>query len=268
MIQKWITRLSRSACARKWVKKLGFIRLANQSLKLFPLTKTLSGSGVKYRMAKIESVVLSEEMFSQQNLYESHYFPQRLETFADLGCNVGYFTCWLTHVRGGKPLRGVMVDANPEAVAEARWHAKVNHWNEVVVLQGLVGEINPNETKDFFVYESNVCSASQPLTQEELGLQGEWEKIAVPGIVLEEVWKKRFGETRCHLLKLDVEGSELNFLQKEIQFLQRVDAICIEWHTWAVDFETLRQILEKSNFKFVKILHESELMGTAYFVKG
>ena len=265
MIQKWVTQLSRSERTRNWVKKWGLIRLANQGLKLFPFIKILPRSGVKYRMIKLESIPLSQEMFSQQNLYEADNLPQQLETFADLGCNVGYFTCWLTHVRGGEPLSGLMIDANPEAVTEANWHAHANHWNEVLVIQGLVGEINSNENKDFFVYESNICSANQPLTHEALGLKGAWEKIAVPGISVEEVWKKQFGARRCHLLKLNVEGSELNFLQKETQFLQRVDALWIEWHTWAVSFETIRKLLENAGFKFIKILNENTLMGTAYF---
>ncbi|MEZ5405602.1 MAG: FkbM family methyltransferase [Verrucomicrobiia bacterium] len=268
MIQRWVTQLSRSERARNFVKKIGLVRLANFGLRLFPLVNTLSGSRVKYRMAKLESIPLAQEMFGEQNLYEADGLPQRLETFADLGCNVGYFTCWLTHVRGGKSLRGLMVDANPEAVKEAQWHANVNHWSEVVVMQGLVGETDENERKDFFVYESNVCSASEPLIQEELGLKGKWDKITVPGILVEKLWKKQFGEKRCHLLKLDVEGAELNFLQKETQFLQRVDAMWIEWHAWATDFQTVRTTLEKANFKFVKILSENTLMGTAYFVKN
>jgi FkbM family methyltransferase len=267
MIQRWVTQLSRSDRARRFVKKIGLVRLANFGLGLFPLIKVLPGSGVKYRMAKLESIPLSQEMFSQQNLYEADSLPQRLETFADLGCNVGYFTCWLTHVRGGKPMQGLMVDANPEAVKEAQWHARANGWRDVAVIQGLVGEIDANEQKDFYIYESNVCSANQPLVQEELGLKGKWDKIKVGGISVEEVWKKQFGESRCHLLKLDVEGSELNFLQKETQFLQRVDALWIEWHTWAISFKVLCDILEKAGFSYVKTFNETNLMGTAYFIR-
>ena len=54
-------------------------------------------------------------------LYDPALLPKDFTTFADLGCNVGYFTCWLVQLAQGRKIKGLMLDANPEAVKEAQW---------------------------------------------------------------------------------------------------------------------------------------------------
>jgi hypothetical protein len=78
-------------------------------------------------------------------------------------------------------------------------------------------------------------------------------------------WKQRFGAARCHLLKIDIEGSELNFLQAEQSFLPLVDAILIEWHKWRVGLDAVREFLARHEFAYVKTVEENEHMGTAFF---
>lgn len=260
--------LSNSALVRRTVRTLRLHKLANAWLRRFPKTGRLTGSGVHWRATRLESIPLAHEMFEKGNLYDPSLLPKGFSTFADLGCNVGYFTCWLANQASGRPLRGLMLDANPDAVEEARWHAQANGLRDVHGLHGILGESSPTGAVDFYLYESNICSTSQLPDIERMGLQGKWTKIAVPCVRLETEWAARHGTARCHVLKVDIEGSELNFLKAETTFLQRVDSILLEWHKWRVSLDELKEFLGTQGFTLGKILEESPDMGTAFFVRG
>ena len=263
-MRKLLFRLSQSAAARNFGRSLRLMKLGNWWLRTFPLTKRLPESGVIYRARSLESIPLAVEMF-EKNLYDASLLPADFSTFADLGCNVGYFSCWLAHLAQGRPLKGLMIDANLHAVAEARWHAQANSWTEVHALNGVLGEHSEKGFVDFYLYESNICSTTSVEQMQSLGLKGEWKKIEVPCLTLSTEWRNRFGPERCHLLKIDIEGSEMRFLHAEAGFLLDVDAVLVEWHKWSVTFEDIHTLLVKQGFNLTRILDDGADMGTAFF---
>lgn len=265
-MRKFISWLSRSAVARRTVQVLRLHRVANAWLRRFPMVKRLPGSAVVYRATRLESIPLAQEMFDKGALYDAALLPPNFTTFADLGCNVGYFTCWLAHLAQGRKLKGLMLDANPQAASDAQWHAHANGMNEVFAIHGIVGE-GSGGSADFYLYESNICSTSELPDVEKMGLRGKWEKISVPHVSVTEHWRRHFNDTRCHVLKIDVEGSEMNFLRAEESFLPLVDSIIIEWHKWRVSLEDVRAFLEPRGFRYLKTVEENEQMGTAVFAR-
>src|SRR5688572_32558691 len=96
-MRKLLFRLSRSAFARSVARALRLTKLGNAWLRPIPQTRRLPQSGVVYRATRLESIPLAVEMF-EKNLYDAGLLPPGFSTFADLGCNVGYFTCWLAHL--------------------------------------------------------------------------------------------------------------------------------------------------------------------------
>ena len=68
------------------------------------------------------------------------------------------------------------------------------------------------------------------------------------------------------MLKLDIEGSEMDFFRNETGFLRRVQTILIEWHKWRVTLAEVEAFLSEQGFVLEKILHEVDGMGTALFV--
>jgi FkbM family methyltransferase len=169
------------------------------------------------------------------------------------------------HLAHGRKLRGLMLDANPDAVKEAAWHAEANAMPEIFGLHGIAGEGNQGDFAEFHLYESNICSTSHLPNVEKMSLKGKWEKIRVPCVSIEEHWRRRFGDARCHVLKIDIEGSELNFLKAEQSFLQLCDSIIVEWHKWKVNLDELRQFLAAQDFNYIKTIEENEQMGTGVF---
>ena len=110
-MRQLISWLSRAGWLRRLVQRLRLHRLGNWWLGRFPMIKRWPASGVIYRATRLESIPLAVEMFEKGNLYDAALLPANFTTFADLGCNVGYFTCWLAHLAQGRPLRGLMLDA-------------------------------------------------------------------------------------------------------------------------------------------------------------
>jgi FkbM family methyltransferase len=260
-----VNSLSRSTTLRRLVLTLGIHKLGNWWLHLFPRKRRLGNSGIIYRATRLESIPLASEMFEKATLYDANLLPKNFTSFVDLGCNVGYFTCWLASLAQGRKLNGLVCDANPAALSEAAWHCQANQLGQVYPLNGVVGEGAVGAKSDFYLYESNICSTSHLTEEMKRQLTGKWTKISVPCLSIESEWRKRFGDQRCHLLKIDVEGSELRFLQAEPGFLKLVDAVLIEWHTWGATLDDLKKILGDYGFRYLKTLDESETMGTAFF---
>ena len=264
-MRQLVSRLSRSSAVRTAARLFRLNRLGNAWLRTFPSIRTLPGSGITYRATRLESIPLSVEMFEKNSLYDASLLPPGFSSFIDLGCNVGYFSCWLMHLAQGRKLKGLMVDANPDALQEAKWHAKTNGMTDLHALNGIVGEGAPGTEAEFFLYESNICSMSRVPDTAAFGLKGKWQRIKVPCLGIGAEWRKRFGLERCHLLKLDVEGSELRFLKAEGDFLQQCDSVMVEWHKWEVALVDLDHVLKTAGFSHVKTLDENETMGTAFY---
>ena len=258
-MRKVVASLSRSALLRRTAKTLRLHEVANAFLRRHPTIKELPGNGIIYRATRLESIPLAVEMLEKGALYPHDVVPSPLVSFADLGCNVGYFTCWLAQQRG-RALKGIMVDANPEVVKEAQWHAEVNSLSNVHVYHGIAG--TTGASADFYLYDSNICSASQPLAEALPDLKGDWKKISVPALNIGKIWRERFGDLPCDLLKLDIEGSELQFLQLEAEFLKRVKVMIAEWHSWGTTKDAFVKELEQQGFRLNRILEDSPTMGT------
>jgi FkbM family methyltransferase len=265
-MRKLIHKLARSTALRKTAKTLRLHLFGNWWLSHFPVVKTLPDSNIRYRARRLESLELSVEMFDECSLYALSGLPSRIRSFVDLGCNVGYFACWLCREMKSNQLKGLLVDANPEAIEDAEWHVKANGFCNVYVLCGLAGAGPQMGEADFFVHVSNVVSTSSP--QGDVSKLGnDWTHLKVPFIGIEKNWQKYFGDERCDLLKVDIEGSEMDFFHVEPEFLKRVQAILLEWHKWRVSLDEVKTFLASNGFVLKTILHDDAELGTAIFVR-
>jgi FkbM family methyltransferase len=263
-MNKTIVNISRSGLLRKTFRTLRFHRLYNYWLEHIPRTKVLGQDEVFYRCRRTESVSLALEMLEGGNAYDTGLLPDNYSTFADLGCNVGFFACLLAYHAKGRRISGIMVDANPAVLKEARWHVQKNNWPDVFVMEGLVGNANRTGDADFFVYEADTCSMAQ-LGEAQAGDIKGFRKITTRVLSFGREWSSKMGNQRCHVLKLDIEGSELEFFQTEGEFLKLVDSIFVEWHTHRVSFKELDTFLTSKGFCLGKIIEDFGTLGTAFY---
>lgn len=246
------------------VKLLRVRQLAGFFLRKFPRVRSLPATGTTYRCRYLETILLADEIF-KRNVYIKAINPATVKTFADLGCNVGFFAVLLADMTQRKDLVGLMIDANPEMIEEARWHVTQNKLDRVTPVFGLAGSQSEAEKVDFYLLPSNLGSSQFAVYEPGKPPKGAWKKLQVPRIDLETAWLEHCGDVRCQVLKIDIEGSEKDFLRTDKKFLQRVDTIIIEWHKWIVTRETVEQLLREQGFELVEVLEDLEQTGIAWF---
>jgi FkbM family methyltransferase len=262
-MNKSIVKISRLGPLRKTFRELRFHRLYNRWLEHFPRTKVL-GDGIVYRCRRTESVSLALEILEGGDAYDVSLLPDDYSTFADLGCNVGFFACLLAYHAKERRISGIMVDANPAVLSEARWHVQKNHWSDVFVMEGLIGNADQTGDADFYVNEADTCSMAQLGEAQAKDIKG-FKKITVPVLSFGREWSRKMGHRRCHVLKIDIEGSELEFFKAEVEFLKLVDSIFVEWHTHRVSFKELDSFLKSQGLCLVKIIEDLGTLGTAFY---
>jgi FkbM family methyltransferase len=147
---------------------------------------------------------------------------------------------------------------------EARWHVEKNQWSRVFVMEGLLGDGQQTGTADFYVNEADTCSMAQLGEAQAKDIKG-FKKITVPVLAFGREWSQKMGNQRCHVLKMDIEGSELEFLRAEADFLKLVDSIFVEWHVHRVPFQELDSFLKSQGFDLVKIIEDLGPLGTAFY---
>jgi FkbM family methyltransferase len=246
------------------VRALRLRQLAGWLLRLAPRERTLPGSGARYRCRYLETILLADELF-HRNVYRKAIDSAGVKTFVDLGCNVGLFPVLLTEMTGRRDLQGLLIDANPEMIQEAAWHVKANQLDRVIPVFGLAGAAHAGQTVDFYLLPSNLGSSQFPVYEPGKPRKGAWKKITVPCVDVETLWREHFGDVRCDLLKIDIEGSEKTFLQTDQQFLRRVDSIILEWHKWIVSRAEVETMLGERGFRLVEVLEELPQTGIAWY---
>jgi FkbM family methyltransferase len=246
------------------VRTLRLRQIAGALLRMKPKVGSLPKTGARYRCRYLETILLADELF-KRNVYLESLTAKPISTFVDLGCNVGLFPVLLTELTGRRDLRGLLIDANPEMVEEATWHVNANQLKQVVPVFGLAGAANAGQTVDFYLLPSNLGSSQFPVYEPGKPQKGAWKKVTVPCVDVETLWLKNFGDVRCDILKIDIEGSEKTFLQTDKKFLQRVDSIILEWHKWIVNREEVERMLTEQGFKLAQVLEELGQTGIAWY---
>ena len=249
------------------VRWLRLRQLAGWWLRVSPRVRRLPANGATYRCRYLETLLLADEIFNR-NVYLKAIDPAKTVTFVDLGCNVGLFPLLLNEITGRKDLCGLMVDANPDMVEEAKWHVTANQLTQVTPILGLAGSASAGQTVDFYLLPSNLGSSQFPIYEPGKPAKGAWRKISVPCVDLEALWVKQFGDVRCNVLKIDIEGSEKTIFETDKKFLLRVDTIILEWHKWIVSHDEIKKMLEGQGLELVEVLEDVEQTGIAWYRKS
>ncbi len=248
------------------VRWLRLRQLAGFVLRHFPRVRSLPNTGARYRCRYLETLLLADEIF-HRNVYLKAIVPANVTTFADLGCNVGLFAVLLADLTKRRDLQGLMIDANPEMIDETRWHLAVNHLEKVVPIFGLAGSAGTGESVYFYLLPSNLGSSQFPVYEPGKPQKGDWKKVSVPRVDLESAWLKYCGDVRCHVLKIDIEGSEKDLLRTDARFLQRVDTLILEWHKWIIAREKVDEMLAGQGFVLREVLEELAQTGIAWYTR-
>src|SRR5207249_4796467 len=119
----------------------------------------------------------------------------------------------------------------------------------------------------FHLHQSSAASSVLPYEPgKQLPIKGRIRDITVPAVSVSAEWHRTFGDAPVDLMKVDIEGLELDLARYEAAFLHAsVRRIILEWHKWCVELRQLDRQLEASGFKRVADFGESDLVGLATY---
>lgn len=237
---------------------------AGALLRRRPLRRRVPGSDLTYRVTTLDNLLVAREIFDQGEYGALAEFRDA-RTFADLGCNCGYFTLALAAAMAPAALSGLAVDAHPDMVEATRWHLEHNGLAGVHALWGLLGEPEGGSGR-FFVNVDAAGSSRFDRVADGKITANPWREIVAPTVSLGAEWARRFGDAPCDILKVDIEGSEDALLRRESAFLARVGVLAIEVHRWIVDADTLAAFLDAQGFSLHRVLRSDETIQVALFV--
>jgi FkbM family methyltransferase len=241
--------------------------IAGAWLRRFPLQRRLKPSGTVYRITSLDELTTEFELFIEES-YSPAIDGRPIETFIDLGCNAGWFALWLA-ARGESPKIGLLIDAHPRMVAEAAWHLRKNGLSRYVLIHGAVGLPPGQALTTFHVHPTSSASSVLPYQPDkQLPVKGRIADVEVPAVSVASEWNRHFGDVAVDLLKVDIEGTELDLMTYESDFIrERVRRIVVEWHKWCVSLEQLDAQLRATGFERLAVLKENDLAGLASYEK-
>jgi FkbM family methyltransferase len=245
------------------VKVLRVRDAASWYLRRQPITRSFS-SGTVVEVSGLESLFLCDEIFQRETYRKALSLAGDVKTVADLGCNTGYFCCYLRHYFGRTDFRGVGIDANPAVLKDARRNLELNHLEQIQLINGLVGG-SEEKSQKFYVYASHLGSSQFLQAETGRSHKGGWKEIEVPVLKLSEIWKAGHDAEPIDLLKIDIEGSEGKLLLADPLLFQQAKCLVLEWHKWLVKQEEIFSVLRKLGFSHQEALEKGDTTELWYF---
>ena len=123
-----------------------------------------------------------------------------------------------------------------------------NGFENVRVMWGVVGAETTAKTDAFFLHPDDAGSSRFPKSPSAHITRNRWQRIEVPSLSLDTAWRSHFDDLPCDLLKIDIEGSEASFVEKEANFLRSVRMLVVEIHHWLFRHTILREHWRPSDF--------------------
>ena len=261
-----IVRLSGQRWVHRVVAALSIYRLVGPVLARFPMQRRITPTGMVYRITSLDQLGVADELFVQRT-YAAALDVGPISSLVDLGCNAGWFPIWLESELPNPRRSGLLVDANERMVVEARWHLNRNGLKHYRVEFGAVGLPPSTPAAVFHILPSaSQSSLLEHQADKQLPVKGRITDVTVPAIAIGRAWRAHFGDAPVDLLKLDIEGNELDFIRYEGEFLrERVRAILLEWHKWHVSIDDLDAALGGLGFARRGTFAENELTGVAVY---
>jgi FkbM family methyltransferase len=170
-------------------------------------------------------------------VFESIPLPDR---WLDLGCHMGYFSLlviWLRAKRGlDTHCNALLVDADSHSIPAIEKLIAVNHLEKQLSFRH--GLISRHDREQLFIERGFMASSVAELTEAGLG------KNAKPVNTLCAEQIIAILPPPYDLIKIDVEGSEYDFLIKYGSLIAQTKYLLLEWHSWHKGGRGLTQIHE------------------------
>jgi FkbM family methyltransferase len=258
-----IGQMADSQIVQRIVVGLKVHKFVNFFLETFPLHRRVEDNGVAYRVRRVETLIVADEIFRTKTY--QHAIHPGVRTIVDIGSNTGFFSLFCASATGHKDIEGIAIDANPEMAKETEWHVKKNGLTKIQVIHGLAGAPQAKQDATFYISQANIASSALDQPNPNLPKKGDLKAIQVPAIDLAKEWKAHYAPKRIDLLKIDVEGFEKELIENSTELLDLADQVAIEIHKWIVSPQEIEALLNQHGFERFAEEGESQHGVVAFF---
>ena len=178
----------------------------------------------------------------------------------DVGANEGFYTLGMKE--NNPKLKIVAIEPVPSTFKLLKKNIQSNKLKDVILVNQALTKKKGKITFEM-VPEVTFAGALDIAMQRRKWLDAKRiKKIIVNSTTLIDLCKK-LKIDKIDILKIDVEGSELDILKSSKNFLLNIKKIVIEWHSKKLKDEC-KGFLKKNGFKLVR--EEKQVCGDLYFI--
>lgn len=208
------------------------------------------GEGLSCPVVSPEAWYSFQEIFLQEEyrpVFDKIPLPKR---WIDVGCHTGYFSFWvawlLAQKKQAKNYQALLIDADLRMKNAVQKLIDLNALGERFLFRN--GAISQNKGAVEFTQR---CAMASSIS--ELGSKSH-TRYTVPVIDAGEILKIFPGP--YDLIKVDIEGSEYDFLTAYQPVLDQTRHLVLEWHSWHLGGGGAGQIEELARARGFKVLLE------------
>jgi len=190
---------------------------------LYILHKFFFKQQIQYKGDKINLRPRTSDFVVFREIFMDHEYDLALDrenkTIVDLGANIGISSLYFSRYYPGSIIYALEADKENYSALVTNVKEKEN----IIALHKAIW----NDNIPVFI-ENNSSHWARKVS--EVHKEGN----DVPGVTLEKLMTD-YNITRIHILKVDIEGSEIQlfqYLRKEKHLLKKVDNIIVETHDW------------------------------------
>jgi len=228
-------------------------RLAFEEGKFLKSKSLFSVALGKYKIwfrkcSAYSSVDIYTEIFKENDHFLIPEFSgKNANLVIDLGASEGYYTLKLK--QNNPTCKVIVVEPNPLAFEVLEKNIKSNKLSDVILVNKAI--CKKNEKMVFEIVENVSAIGGKDLgIMDRPWLKKEMvKKIKVDCITLNKLFQE-YKINKVDILKLDVEGMELEILKSSKNLLNKIQKIVVEWHSKEIRDE-LKKFLKNNGFKLV-----------------
>jgi len=201
------------------------------------------------------------EIFKYKHHTKITNFPSKNNSVViDLGANEGFYVLKVKEMAPKSKI--IAVEPNPSAFKVLKKNVEANKLKNIIIVNKAVtsknGKIN-------FEIVKGLTEIGAVKVYKKFRKRNRLKKIVVNSITLDRLCKK-YKINKIDLLKIDVEGSELDILKSSKNILSKIDKAIIEYHEAQKTITGVKKIMVKNNFKIL-FIDRQKYYGDIYFLK-
>ena len=220
----------------------------------------------KYRIwlrkeSSASSIMTFLEIFKyRQHTKHPEFLGKKDNIVFDIGANEGFYTLWMK--RNNPKLKIVALEPVPSTFKLIEKNVRSNKLKDVILVNKALTSKKGKIKFEIVPEVSAICATDINFQKRPWLDTGRIKKIRVNSTSLNDLCKE-FRIDHIDILKMDVEGSEMEILKSSKKMLKNISKIIIEFHSKKLKRDCIN-LLKKSGFKFV--YEDKKKCGDIYFI--